>query len=321
MLGSIISGIAGAASNAYSANLAYKGQQEANQINREIANQNIAFQQRENEITRMREDNAVQRAALDMQAAGLSKTLAAGNPASAAALTAPVNTYQHQSPMAKAAEKLNVVSAFLNAASLQGDITKKKAEADLIESQTAGQNLNNSVFMKRFATDEALKIANTEQTRAQIDLIKADTKLSEIEGDYKAHEIQIRIDNMIADLKNKGLTANQIIATTRKTLTENFKMSKESELLVQDIIYKKLEIQGLKHNIDYAVEHGLPVGQVGGSILGVSPSAVESVLNWMSPFRSRPGDFEFYYNKHGNTVAYMKDKEQEAKLWDSINNS
>lgn len=321
MLGSIIAGIAGAASNAYSANLAYKGQQEANQINRDIANQNIAFQQRENDITRMREDNAVQRAALDLQAAGLSKTLAAGNPASAAALTAPVNTYQHQSPMAKAVEKLNVVSAFLNAASLQGDITKKKAEADLIESQTAGQNLNNSVFMKRFATDEALKIANTEQTRAQIDLIKADTKLSEIEGDYKAHEIQIRIDNMIADLKNKGLTANQIIATTRKTLTENFKMSKESELLVQDIIYKKVEIQGLQHNINYAVKHGLPVGQTGGSILGVSPSAVESVVNWMSPFRSRPDDFKFYYNKHGNSVAYMKDRGQEAELWDMINNS
>jgi len=321
MIGQIIAGLAGAASNAYSANLAYKGQQEANQINREIASQNIAFQQRENDITRMREDNAIQRAALDMQAAGLSKTLAAGNPASAAALTAPQNNYQHVSPMEKIAEKLNVVQAFLNAASLQGDINKKKAEADLIASQTEGQNLNNSVFMQKFATDEAAKIANTEQTKAQIALVKANTKLAEIEGDYKAEEIQLKIDNMIADLKNKGLTANQIIATTRKTLTENFKMSKEAELVVQDIIYKKLEIQGLEHNIDYAIKHGLPVGQTGGSILGVAPSAVESVINWMTPYRSNPGDFKFYFNKNGNTVAYMKDRDAEAELWELINNS
>lgn len=317
MIGQIISGIAGAASNAYSANLAYKGQQEANQINREIANQNIAFQQRENEITRMREDNAVQRSAADMQAAGLSKTLAAGNPASAAALTAPVNNYQHQSPMAKAAEKLNVVSAFLNAANIQGDINKKQAESDYIKSQEEGQNLANSVFMQKFATDEAVKIANTEQTKAQFDLIKANTRLSEIEGDYKAEEIQLKIDNMIADLKNKGLTANQIIATTRKILTENFKMSKETELVVQDIIYKKVEIQGLQHNINYAVKHGLPLGQTGGSILGVSPSAIESVFNGIFGFN--PDEFKFYTNKHGNTVAY--NPEREAELWEMINNS
>ena len=50
---------------------------------------NIDFQKRENRITRKREDNAVQRRAKDMEAAGLNKVLAAGDPASAQALQAP----------------------------------------------------------------------------------------------------------------------------------------------------------------------------------------------------------------------------------------
>lgn len=74
--------------------------QDTNQMNWDIAklnadiarrmnDDNITFQQQENAITREREDNAVQRRAADLEAAGLSKTLAAGSAASAASLAAP----------------------------------------------------------------------------------------------------------------------------------------------------------------------------------------------------------------------------------------
>lgn len=70
-----------------------------NQMNMALNRENIAFQKRtndlnwqrqlaENNLTREREDTAYSRAARDMEAAGLSKTLAAGNPASSAAMTA-----------------------------------------------------------------------------------------------------------------------------------------------------------------------------------------------------------------------------------------
>lgn len=76
-----------------------------NQMNMALNRENIAFQKRtndlnwqrqlaENNLTRQREDTAYSRAARDMEAAGLSKTLAAGNPASSAAMTAS----QAQSP-------------------------------------------------------------------------------------------------------------------------------------------------------------------------------------------------------------------------------
>ncbi|AXH76333.1 MAG: hypothetical protein [Microviridae sp.] len=79
-----------------------------NQMNMALNRENIAFQKRtndlnwqrqlaENNLTRQREDTAYARAARDMEAAGLSKTLAAGNPASSAAMTAA----QAQSPQHK----------------------------------------------------------------------------------------------------------------------------------------------------------------------------------------------------------------------------
>lgn len=76
-----------------------------NDLNRELNKENIAFQRatndlnyqrqkEENDLTRAREDTAYSRAAKDMEAAGLSKTLAAGSPASSASMTAS----QAQSP-------------------------------------------------------------------------------------------------------------------------------------------------------------------------------------------------------------------------------
>lgn len=79
------------------ANLEMARQQ--NELNQSLNRENIAFQRDtndlnwyrqlgENNLARQREDTAYSRAARDMEAAGLSKTLAAGNPASSAAMTA-----------------------------------------------------------------------------------------------------------------------------------------------------------------------------------------------------------------------------------------
>lgn len=88
------------------ANLELARQQ--NELNQRLNRENIAFQREtndlnwrrqlaENNLTRAREDTAYGRAARDLEAAGLSKTLAAGNPASSAAMTAA----QAQSPQNK----------------------------------------------------------------------------------------------------------------------------------------------------------------------------------------------------------------------------
>lgn len=66
--------------------------QNTNSMNQAINEQNIALTREQNAINREREDNAVRRRANDLVGAGLSKTLAAGNPASANAMQAPQAT-------------------------------------------------------------------------------------------------------------------------------------------------------------------------------------------------------------------------------------
>lgn len=51
--------------------------------------QNVEFQREQNEITRAREDNAVQRRAADLAKAGINPLMAAGSPASASNMPAP----------------------------------------------------------------------------------------------------------------------------------------------------------------------------------------------------------------------------------------
>lgn len=69
---------------------------ETNASNMAMNQANIEMQQKENEINRQREDDAIRRRANDLMGAGLSKTLAAGSPASANAMQAPQNTFAAQ---------------------------------------------------------------------------------------------------------------------------------------------------------------------------------------------------------------------------------
>nr|CAI9751559.1 hypothetical protein LNSESKQC_LNSESKQC_CDS_0008 [Microvirus sp.] len=79
--------------------------ESTNAANMTMNRENIAMQQQENEIARQREDNAVQRRAEDLSRAGLSKTLAAGQAASANAMQAGQNSIPMQSYEKKAFQK------------------------------------------------------------------------------------------------------------------------------------------------------------------------------------------------------------------------
>lgn len=97
---------------------------------------NIWFQQRENEITRAREDNAVQRRAADLESAGLSKTLAAGSPAVAAQLRAP----QGETGIASRG-----VNQFMDILKQQADISQTLAATELTRVQRTGAGIRNTI--------------------------------------------------------------------------------------------------------------------------------------------------------------------------------
>lgn len=118
-----------------------------NQMNMALNRENIAFQKRtndlnwqrqlaENNLTRQREDTAHARAARDMEAAGLSKTLAAGSPASSAAMTAA----QAESPQNKFGYERATMQRYERKAFKADAI---RIDADILDSLQKIKNIEN----------------------------------------------------------------------------------------------------------------------------------------------------------------------------------
>ena len=268
-------------------NLEY--QRQANEQNialtREINNQNIAFQQNENAITRAREDNAVQRAASDMTAAGLSKTLAAGNPASAQALQAPsantpqVKALNNQFKYESALQKMNIASLMQNMAEKEKELDMKEdfnnAQIDNMKADTALKLLNGETFMENFRNEQALKSAQAFNFRMQAQESDARTALYHIEEKYKARQIEVQINRELSEIfKNKAsfdLTVKQTKAISydiANKIANTVKVGKETEMIIKDLAMAELNLKGKEHDLAYAYKNGLPVGQVPGGIFG-----------------------------------------------------
>lgn len=142
------------------AGLSYAGQKDAIAAQKEIAEQNLAFQRealaqnQANQLTTWnREDTAVQRSAADMQAAGLSKTLAAGNSASSSApikVDALHNDYQPISKLDKLGQMVqsmaSIGQSIYGLQQAQANLAKTEAETNQVNSQTQATQNVNSIF-------------------------------------------------------------------------------------------------------------------------------------------------------------------------------
>lgn len=277
----------------------FGGSNSTNQTNKSIAEQNIeyqkwaneqniAFQKEENEITRQREDTAVQRAAQDMTAAGLSKTLAAGSPASAQALSAPQvqapnNGYQMQKNMA-GMNMLNMMREF----HFQNEENKRanrinEAQVDLIKAQAAGQNLSNDTFMQNFENEQKLKSSQAFLFGQQADYYNAQTEVEKIVGKNKQREIDAQVDKLIQEKfevqSRTSLNSMNFSKVSHEIVTEVLKQEgikldnkykeEDFELLVQKIVNTKLEASVMEQNLGIAQLYGYPVGQYPSSLFGI----------------------------------------------------
>lgn len=298
----------------------FGGSHGTNQINMEIAEknleyqkwaneQNIAFQREENEITRQREDTAVQRAAQDMTAAGLSKTLAAGQPASAAALQAPHtealnNSYQHQKNVA-GMNMLNMVREFYfqkkedkRADNLnKAQVDQANAQTDYIESQTMGQQLSNDNYLNDLYFKWLLQQSQAGFYNQQTDYYKAQTTIQEIVGKNKQREIDADIDLKVQErlesysrtqlnYENIQKIANEIYSETIKQ--EGYKIDNKTKRLafkqgLRNLIKSKLEIYSMQHDLDFAKEHHLPTGYGGGFLGNIVTTAEDVADNYVMP--------------------------------------
>lgn len=286
-------------------------QREANQQNidltREINNQNIAFQQRENDITRMREDNAVQRAAADMTAAGLSKTLAAGNPASASALSAPQASTPQVSPVQNsfryesALQKMNIANLMLDIATKNESLKQAKALNDAqianIQANTDNTNLQNSVFLDQHIHKIQLEDSQIALNYSNKELNDAKTELEKITSSKQADLIQSEIDRNVAvyllNMSQKNLTDKELQKKSFEIANEianyNYLTEKQREV-VAEIAYKEMQTNVLKQNLDVAKKYGYPVGYMPSGIWGGAFSTAAGIA----------GLANFKFNSSGN---------------------
>lgn len=283
----------------------FGGSHSTNEANMSMNQENIAFQKEENEITRLREDNAVQRAAADMTAAGLSKTLAAGHPASAQSLQAPSNTFEAQ----KNSAGLNMMNMIKNLffESEANDRANKlnNAQVDLVNAQAGAQNFANSVQEQTWENEQEYKKAITAQANSNTELNKSNKVIADITGDNLQKEIDSKIALNVANtVESYSRTALNNV-NRRKADKEIHKISMEiyTEYLNQGLIKAKTDTEKeqlklaiasatkcyydteiLKHNLNYAQKNGLPVGVVPNGLAGSIYNTGTAMLNWMSNY-------------------------------------
>jgi hypothetical protein len=211
ILAPIIGGALGAAGTIGSAFINAGTQEKINEANisaQSDANaQNIAFQREQNEITRQREDNSIQRRVADLKAAGLNPVLAAGQGAASAPMTAP-----RAEAARSEASKINEAAIGASLRNAIIDSLKQKAELDNIKAAT------------QKAKAEAGAIES--KTQAEVDEIKARTtesgaRTSESGARTSAIEIENRIKTSQAIYANEH---NRLIVEGQNLTNEGLRL-------------------------------------------------------------------------------------------------
>lgn len=164
---------------------------------------NIEFQKNENKITRQREDNAIQRRANDMEAAGLNKVLAAGDPASAQALQAPQ-------------QGTNPAQMGIQGALGMAQIAKTRAEERALDAKAGVDTQQKHILQTQKEIANALKPTTIQQGVANLEHTKAVNILEKL----KAENEQLNIDRGKIQKIHDLIMNNQALADLQKTQKE-----------------------------------------------------------------------------------------------------
>ena len=234
--------------------LSFLGLRQTNKTNRQIASENIAYQQQENEIARQREDTAYSRSAEDMKRAGLSKTLAAGNPASSNLMNAPHNDYRMQNEL----EKLQLAEAFYSVQQAKANVENTKADTKAKDATATYTNTQNENYVKHLASKIELNEARSEFYRAE-------SKLSNLKGDNFVRELDATLKKIESETNlnwSKNKSEQEYTKLIKEQVISEMKRQKLISAQTQSQIYSYmndyLDYKIKMYNFGFAKSHKNP---------------------------------------------------------------
>lgn len=196
---------------------------------------NTYSQKKENEIMREREDNAISRRMRDLEAAGLSPTLAAGSAASSQAGTAPHSDGSAFDFASKALSlmqgKADVSKTNADTALAQFQANSEKFKQAYMQAQTDGENLRNNWInadmfsklnlrdkqgqkigeeMKNIVQNTALLKAKTAYEQANTDFVRTQNDNALINRDMLMIDRQFRQSEIGSRIWNNYTSGNML---------------------------------------------------------------------------------------------------------------
>lgn len=262
-IGKGLGGLVGGIGTLVVGNKANKNEAAAIAMQRDIAEANLAQQNKEweyqkelNQLTMEREDNAVQRRVNDLKAAGLSPTLAAGSAAGSSVMkagSAPQMDATFAQNMQTAAQNrfdrkmkaietgISIQSNLANISKTIADARKANAEANATEQSTPYD-----VEMKRLAVElnSELNPIKINEHKLRVDGMEADNLLKKLEAGLKSQE------SVLNDLKITGE------AISNKLKEANLSVEQQ-KLSIMALEYLKAEMY-----VESAEKAGMPLEYV-----------------------------------------------------------
>ena len=212
---------------------------------------NAYFQNRENKIMREREDNAISRRVRDLEASGLSPTLAAGSPASATAGTAPNvgDGVSHGADFMTKYLSLVQQKSEIDHTNSQVSLNQLMADSELykqafMRAQTDGENLRNNWInalnvstldlrdkqgqkigaeIKELVENTALLKAKTAYEQENLNFLKTQHDNERLRRDMNMVDLFWQDEKNRADVWNKYTSGN-----IAKSIAGGFKATAES---------------------------------------------------------------------------------------------